>query len=155
MVCKTCGRYSHSEDANFCEYCGSPFKEHLTPAYNMNMPPRQMEGPMNGPVYKEQENNDKPVSFLNWLWTYGLLLIPYVGWLAFITLLFVWSFTKSTPVSKKNWARVNLIFTAVLIILIIVYIIIIVNSGMFQNILNGTFDYNSYYNDLFQGINQQ
>jgi hypothetical protein len=109
-------------------------------------------GQMNRPIYMGQENTDKPISFLNWLGTYALLLIPYAGWLAFITLLFVWAFSKNTPVSKKNWARANLIFTAVTIIIIVVYLIILLNSSMFQNILNGTFDYNSYYNDLFQNL---
>lgn len=187
MVCKTCGRSTQNEDANFCEYCGSPFKEHLTPAYTV-MPqynPQvqtygQMNGPMGGTMGSSmngmtggamggqmngsmndtmnqsgsmgQTNADKPISFLNWLGSYALLLIPYVGWLAFITLLFVWAFSKSTPPSKKNWARVNLIFAAVLIIIVVVYLVIILNSSMFQDMMNGTFNYNDYYNSIFGNL---
>jgi hypothetical protein len=119
----------------------------MNAAYH-TLPQQRIEVPIvMGGMVKE-----KPVTFLNWLGSYALLLIPYVGWLVFLTMLFVWSFTKNTPDSKKNWARVNLIFTAVMIILLIVYLIIIMNSGMLRDIMNGTFDYNDYYNSLLQGL---
>lgn len=34
MVCKACGRSTDNENANFCEYCGSSFKDEST--INMN-----------------------------------------------------------------------------------------------------------------------
>lgn len=159
MICNTCGRYSHSEEANFCEYCGSSFKEHANIAYN-TMP--QNQGPtlgrMAGQMIAGQEDTEKPIKFSGWFSTYGLLfgsfLIPYVGWLISIALLFFWSFKANTPVSKKNWARVSLVFVAILFVFLVIWIISFFNSTMFQDFLNnGSFDFNSYFNKLNSSLN--
>lgn len=152
MVCNTCGRYSHSEDANFCEYCGSSFRENRNIAFN-SLPQNQPYGQA-APIKIEKDNStSKPVSFLNWLGTYALLLIPYAGGLVFIVMLFVWAFKEDTPESKKNWARSTLIFVAVMIIFLVINIMILLNSGILQSMLNGTFDFNSYSNSLYQSLN--
>ncbi len=164
MKCNVCGRQTQNEEANFCEYCGGSFREHMQ--NSINMPPQNQGipypgGPMNnmGPMpghgmpntpYIVQ--NEKPTSFLNWLGTYGLLFIPLAGWLAFLVLLFIWAFSDNTPTSKKNWARATLILVGILIVVFIIYIIAIMNTPMYQDIyqqmMNGTFDSESYYNDI-------
>lgn len=155
MVCSTCGRNVQNEEANFCEYCGSPFKEHLKAAYQ-EAPKVQSDG-MAGPIPIQDKANELPISFLNWLGTYGILFatmfIPLIGWAIYLGVLFAWAFSSRTPVSKKNWARVTLIFTAVLVILVVIYMMILLNSGLFQQILNGSFDLKSYealYQNLYK-----
>ena len=141
MVCNTCGRSTVNDDANFCEYCGGSYREHVHTVIN-TAPQSQ--------IAAERENKEKPISFLNWLGTYGLLLIPFVGWLIYLVMLFIWAFGNKTPESKKNWSRATLIYTAVSVILAIVilisYLMYFMNSPMYQDMLNGTFDYNSLYN---------
>lgn len=161
MKCNTCGRQSQNEEANFCEYCGASFREQAHVAMNaaprepmMGEPsvtrtmPFQMPGGM--PKTSGPMNIEKPTSFINWLATYSLLFIPIFGWLAFIILLCIWAFDGRTPASKKTWARATLIVVGILIIIVIGYLIVLFSSTMFQDMLNGTFDYNSYYNNLLQ-----
>jgi len=119
--------------------------------------PGQMPGQYAGKMVMGSENTEKPVDFLNWLGSFGLLFgslfIPFIGWMVFLALLFIWSFKKSTPISKKNWARVSLIFTAIVFVLLIIFTISLMSSSMFQDMMKGTFDFNSYYEGLSGGIN--
>lgn len=161
MKCNTCGRQTQNEEANFCEYCGSSFRERLQTSFHMSQ--RDPVNPQMDPhsdaaatvpgnaMNTMQKMKEKPVSFLNWLGTYGLMFIPIAGGLIFFVMLFVWSFDNKTPESKKNWARVTLIFSAVLILFIIAYIVIVMSNPMFQDMMNGTFDYNAYFESINDG----
>jgi glucan phosphoethanolaminetransferase (alkaline phosphatase superfamily) len=95
--------------------------------------------------------SEEPITFLNWLGMYAILLVPFVGWLIFIIMLFIWAFSNNTPATKKNWARVTLIFVGALLILFFIYMVAFV-APMMQQMMNGTFDINSYYEGLSQGI---
>lgn len=142
MVCNTCGRQSQNEEANFCEYCGNSFREHM-PGACSTVPQQQItEKRIEQASYLPEE---QPVSLLNWLGTYGLMLIPFVGWLVYLIMLFIWSFGNETPASKKNWARATLIFGVVYFIFLIV---LIMSNPMLMDMLNGTFDMNQYRNSL-------
>ena len=168
MRCNNCGRNTQNEEANFCEYCGSSFREsRLSP--NPAAPREQnyteasgnfqevmamkMSDKVMGQETSQAENIEKPITFLNWLGTYGILFVPLIGGLIFFVMLFVWAFSGATPASKKNWARVTLIFIAVAFIILITYLVTVVSSPMFQEMMSGSFDYNSFYNGLLQGTN--
>ncbi len=168
MKCNVCGRQTMNEEANFCEYCGGSFREHMQQQPMNQMPPYNQgnlyhqensypAGPMPNmmPGANPQSNPnlvqpEKPTSFLDWLGTYGIMLIPCVGWLVFIVMLFIWGFGSKASTSKKNWARATLIFAGVLLVLVIAYLAMIMPLYMdiYQQMMNGTFDMNSYYNSL-------
>ncbi len=163
MICNNCGRQIQNEAANFCEYCGFSFREQRqgTGAGTVPEPgqsflsrqdrqqrPLSMSGMEQFPSGMTQ---DKPISFLGWLGTYALLLVPYVGWLIFIVMLFVWAFGNSTPATKKNWARVTLIFVGILIIALLV-LMILVYMPYYQQMMSGDFDFNSFYKGLSNNI---
>jgi hypothetical protein len=168
MKCNVCGRQTMNEEANFCEYCGSSFREHMQQQPMNQMPPYNQgnlynqENPYNAgpmpnvmPGVSPQSNPDlvqpeRPTSFLDWLGTYGIMLIPCVGWLVFIVMLFIWGFGNKASTSKKNWARATLIFAGVLLVLVIAYLAMIMPLYMdiYQQMMNGTFDMNSYYNSI-------
>jgi hypothetical protein len=169
MKCNTCGRQLQNEEANFCEYCGASFREHThtiinvapreqNPGETADMNNRsiamQMPNVMQGQKSVDEHGTDRSISFLNWLGTYALIFIPFVGVLVFIIMLFVWAFGSKVPESKKNWARVNLIVALVIFLLLFLYIVTLVSSPMFQDMfqqmMNGSFDYNSYYDGLYQ-----
>lgn len=129
MICNNCGRQSIREDANFCEYCGNSFRE---------------QAPYN-PILPKQEaaalpDKEKPVSFLNWLGSYALIFIPFVGGLVFIVMLFVWAFGGYVPTSKKNWARAMLIMVAVATVFVIIFLIVAFNNMNILDIFNGNFN---------------
>ena len=63
------------------------------------------------PVY--QNPAEKPVSVGDWFLTTLILCIPLVG----IIMLFVWGFGNGTSESKRNWARAQLIWMLVGIVL--------------------------------------
>lgn len=164
MKCEVCGRQIQNEEANFCEYCGSSFREqrqgssHMQPRnQGITYPNGPVNGPMNGPMNGPGNNYsamqgygmpgapfapqpmERPTSFLSWLGTYGLLLIPFAGWLAFVILLFIWAFSDTTPVAKKNWARATLIFVGVMIAVFVVYMIYIMGTPEFKQMYDLTY----------------
>jgi fatty acid desaturase len=96
--------------------------------------------------YHQQDN--RPVSFLNYLASYGIFFIPFAGWLIFIVMLFIWAFSNNTPASKKNWARATLIFLGVLMAFMVFYLMYVISTPVFQDMMNGTFDYNNYIQNI-------
>lgn len=159
MICNTCGRNTQNEEANFCEYCGSSFRDHNkqeeSSAYHQYSNPEINQAykvpPM--PPVIPAEQKEKPVSFLNWLGTYGIMLIPFFGSLAFFVMLFVWSFGKNVPESKKNWARATLVFVIVMLVLLVFFMAYMLNDPMFKDILSGNMsEIDQLYDELFNEI---
>ncbi len=166
MICKTCGRQIQNESANFCEYCGASFREQTQaarpeegqPFYSRPMmqpgaAPVNMANPMEG--IGHPGSAERPISFLSWLGTYSLLgallFIPYLGWIGIIAMLLFWAFSNKTPATKKNWARVTLIFVGIIMIFVVV-IFAAFFSMYYPQIANGTFDFNSYYESMLNGL---
>ncbi len=165
MICNNCGRHIQNEAANFCEYCGASFREQSQatrpdtgrPLYNT---PEMQQGPI--PMNPQNLGpgisggmQEKPISFMSWLGTYAILgllfFIPYLGWIGFIALLLFWAFSNKIPATKRNWARVTLIFVG--IVMIFAFIILFAFMGMYsQQIVDGTFDWNSYYNNIIKSL---
>ncbi|MHB8127466.1 MAG: hypothetical protein ACYDEX_00505 [Mobilitalea sp.] len=164
MKCNICGRQSQNEEANFCEYCGSSFREHVHTALNSTTREQihgeaggysgsmamQMTDRAAGQTGSGSTETDKPISFLNWLATYGIIFIPFFGGIIFIVQLFVWAFSNNAPANKKNWARATLIFvgvsTVIIIFLLILWIMVTISSPIYQEMM-GTLNYDSL-NDL-------
>jgi hypothetical protein len=165
MICNNCGRQLQNETANFCEYCGASFREqaqaarpetgkpfYSIPGMQQEATPMNNQNIMPGVPIGMQE---KPISFMSWLGTYAilgaLLFIPYFGWIGLIALLLFWAFSNKTPATKKNWARVTLIFVG--IVIVIIFILLIAFSSMYsQQIMDGTFDWNNYYNNMIKSL---
>lgn len=168
MRCDNCGRMIQNEEANFCEYCGSSFREqrqapfHIAPNEQefqrdnrMLYPNMSSVAPNQTPTPNQNftpsvEGQEKRDSFLGWLGIYGLLFIPFAGWLIFIIIVFLWAFGGNASVTKKNWARATLVFVGVLVVLFIIFTVIMLFTygpmyqEMYRMIENGTFDNNSY-----------
>lgn len=139
MVCHSCGRSTQNEEANFCYYCGTSFRE------NNNVYEAIKQESTNTSIGQQgkMESETKAVSFKNWLGSMLLPFIPFIGWLIYIVMLFVWAFSEDTPQSKKNWARANLIVGIISIILIIYFLI-----SVFMQVANSGMDINSYLDQL-------
>lgn len=150
MKCNVCGRHTQNEEANFCDYCGSSFREQKAAALDsvpkeqknpfiigQNIQVKQM--PVNNNMAQaytgtqQNQETEKPVSLLNWLGTYGIFFIPVFGVFAFFIMLFIWAFAGNAPASKRNWARATLIFTPIFL-LALGYVITVVSSPMYQEL---------------------
>lgn len=140
MICNNCGRQSMSENAKFCEYCGGSLKAN-TPV-NPLLP--------NQAVVVEGDK-EKPVSFLNWLGSYALMFIPFVGGLVFLIMLFVWAFGDYVPESKKNWARALLVVIGIVIVLAIIILIFVFNNLRYFDSNFGDFN----FDDILKEYNYQ
>lgn len=129
MICNTCGRQTKNEDANFCEYCGSSYREHINMTYQ---PQPSVEVPVS--------SKENIMTFQYWLGIYGLLLgsvfIPYIGIFIPIVLLCVWAFSNRSNQNKKNWARATLIFLVVYIIVSIVMLVFLMSTPMMQETMS-------------------
>lgn len=153
MICNTCGRHTQNEEANFCEYCGSSFREHRVIS--------DFAVPGNGETGQQavqqvgqqvgqniaQEATEKPITFLHWLGLYAVMFIPmfipFIGWIVPLVMLFVWAFANNTPVSKKNWSRATLIFLLVYFIVAVFALVSMVNNPIFQELM-GTFNLSKF-----------
>ena len=83
----------------------------------------------------QQGTNYTPMTIGDWIITFIITYIPFVGFI----MLFVWAFGDGTHPSKKTWAQALLIFVAISIILAIVFF------GIIASILGGIFsEYSSY-----------
>lgn len=106
---------------------GSWQSDHGQSSYGSNsMNGQAMGGYTNNsnPTYCQSNvaSNEKPMSVGNWLAVMLLGFVPLIGPYAFLALLFFWSFSKSVPPTKKNWARATLIVALILVVFLSVLI---------------------------------
>lgn len=145
MVCNTCGRSTQNEAANFCEYCGSSFREQTQGAFHIE-PQMQQAAVQNRP-----DTAEKTISFASWIGIYGILLgslfIPIIGIFCPLGILAYLSFSKKIQDSKKNWAKATLIFV-IFYYIIAIGMLVLFSNPTFSKYMNGAFN----LSNLYQGI---
>lgn len=107
MKCSMCGREITNPEANYCDYCGTQVGE---TAYHVEPAQPQQTG--------EVKRDKVPM-----LWYLGVMclpLVPMVGSIAYLVMLFYWAFAPSIEDSRKSWARAALIYTGITLALGIV-----------------------------------
>ena len=72
----------------------------------------------------EEKHPLTTISLSEWVVTLLLLSIPIVGFI----MLFVYAFSKKTPLSKSNYAKAVLIFSAIWLVLYWIYFMFIFSS---------------------------
>jgi len=109
MYCKKCGGKLESYASN-CAFCGTPVEK-----YNANM------------EYVKPEKKVvtiKPMTMWKWL---GLTLLPAlvpIGTIIYLVLMFKWAFGTHEDVTLKGFARANLFFMLIGVILAIAFVIL-------------------------------
>ena len=96
MQCAMCGREITNPDANYCDYCGTAIG---TMTYREEVKEPQ----------KVSEPKEERVS--TWL-LFGVMclpMIPLVGGIAYLVILFYWAFAASVEDSRKSFARATLL----------------------------------------------
>lgn len=132
--CNNCGTLVEG-DGKFCPSCGAtldsavnldkpagaPSAEPMQSAPAMSANPYANNNQAQMPSYPQSYNNTSaPVNTTEmtvgqWVLTIFLSGLGIIG----LVLLFVWGFSDSTPISKKNYARAMLIWQAIAIGLVI------------------------------------
>lgn len=149
MRCKVCGREAMNPEANFCDYCGSSFREYGKTREEAAVLEQGKEGyaafgmsseSIAQTVKTERElpgtGQEKPVTMWTYLGAMFLVFIPKVGFYAFLGILLYWSLAAEVSPTRKNFARAMLIFTVVSIVYAVFYILVLMESGMFDSILD-------------------
>ena len=114
MVCNKCGT-NLKDGATFCQNCGARVE---TPQ-PVQPVPGQNPTPINYYVPEK-----KHVSVGGWILRYLINVIPCVGPIIFIIMLFVWSFDESYDDTSRNWAKAQLIWLAISVVLSILIVAI-------------------------------
>lgn len=113
MVCPNCGK-EVAPGTRFCESCGAKLEEQSTQNSGYYASPVQSAPQPQASVYRE------PVTAGGYILRYLINLIPLVGWLIYIVMLFVWAGDKTKEESFNNWAKAQLIIILISVILVIV-----------------------------------
>lgn len=63
-----------------------------------------------------ENQNTQVMSVKDWLITYLITAIPFVGFI----MLFVWAFSSGENVNKSNWAKATLLWMVIVFILVFI-----------------------------------
>lgn len=128
MRCTVCGREAMNPEANFCDYCGSSFREMKeNGAYEPDRTNTEEGGYSAfgtgtyrepGTVERRTGEQGKPVSTWTYLGAFLLPLVPGVGALAFLVLLFYWAFAANVDKARKGFGRAYLIYLGLAMLLL-------------------------------------
>lgn len=148
--CMNCG-YEGQDEALFCVKCGVPFQaqeaQQEAPAPQPAEEPKQ-QAASEAPQYRMppqymppvQQCKEEPISLGKWLLyhliPYAGLVVPILGNLVYIVVLFIWAFNGTDEAKNnttfRNWARAQLIFQGVSLVLgiiLVAFIMFVLFSG--------------------------
>lgn len=131
MFCEACGT-KNREESLFCQSCGHRLE--LTPQPDEARPLSHIgfTKPAAQPVPVDEPAPDVPVTLAEWLWIFCLNLIPIMGTLVFLAMLFVWAFGSTKKQSLKSFARAFLLFLAILLGVGLLFLIVYVFASIFS-----------------------
>lgn len=139
-TCPNCGNI-FEDNANICPRCGMQYIEAQPANDNVSYQNQDYNGAYqnqsyNGSYYQygqqPYQQYQQPVqsgdsmTLGSWI---GTILLTNLFGLISIILLFVWGFSDTTPIAKKNYCRAMLIYQAIMIGLAIILFIIIFAIG--------------------------
>jgi len=78
---------------------------------------------------KKKEINNRAMTLKDWMITLLITFIPLVN----LIMLFVWAFSEGENVNKANWAKANLLWMAIAVVLALIFFGLIMgfaSSGM-------------------------
>lgn len=113
------------DDARFCDKCGANVKVEEPPI--QNAAPQPSFTPPQPPVMPVQEQH---LSVGNWVCRWLINLIPCVGPLIYLIMLFVWAFDLKYNETSRNWAKAQLIIMIASVIISIIFVCIITAMGV-------------------------
>ncbi len=163
MICKNCNT-ENNDNAIYCALCGAPlspengFSPNNPDPYNApsNQQPYGNQQPIFYQSYDQTyqqpytpqyvnnySNEDEHVSVAGWVGRMCIPLIPFVGGLIYIIMLFVWAFGSTPKKSLKTFAKAQLLVMAIALGIAVIILLIAVVTG--YSILNSMVPGRHYY----------
>ena len=122
MFCQKCGGKLESYASN-CAFCGTPVEKYDTKV-NYVKEERKVEG-------------EKPLTAWRWIGFYLLPCIPLIGSIIQIVLIFKWAFGSTQDLTKKGFARAQLLVALFAFILAAALVaLVLLKPEWFANIPN-------------------
>ena len=104
------------------------------PVYTAPQPPYGGYQPPYGyqpPQYPAPQPPQKEaITALGWIWRSLIYCIPFVGWIIYLVMLFVWMGDDTKEESFRNWAKAQLIMMAVAVGLVVLFVILMIALGV-------------------------
>lgn len=162
MKCKECGREPMNPDANFCDYCGTPFRQFGAGGWSKPMeeipkdksdvyesfdnfgngtqnPNLRQDGyASNGQNRTNQmpgNNGEKPVTVLTFIIPFLLLFIPGIGFFATIGLMIYWLVSNRSGKIRKSYAKAVLVILAVFFFLAMFEVYQMIQDGTLEQMM--------------------
>lgn len=149
MRCRECGREAMNPEANFCDYCGSSFRQYGEAlrteektqesggysAFGTAEGYRGEESSRYGSAGSATESDAKPVTIWTFLGVMMIIFVPYIGFYAFLGILLYWGFSSAVDGVRKTFARAMLVFAVLMLILMVFSLSVMMQSGAFDSIL--------------------
>lgn len=147
MYCPKCNS-ENPEGVKFCVNCGNQLdngvsKDNAYQNYNQNYNQAQ---PYQQPNYVQPpaaSTEDEHMTVGGWIGVFCINLIPCVGSLVYIIMMFVWAFGSTPKKSLKTFARAQLLIMAIVLVLVIILFIII--FAVVSSSTHNAYSYYSYY----------
>ncbi len=147
MYCPKCNS-ENPEGVKFCVNCGNQLdngvsKDNAYQNYNQNYNQAQ---PYQQPNYVQPpaaSTEDEHMTVGGWIGVFCINLIPCVGSLVYIIMMFVWAFGSTPKKSLKTFAKAQLLMMAIAIVLVIILFIII--FAVVSSSTHNAYSYYSYY----------
>ena len=120
---KTCQQCSTqlNDEVMTCPVCGVNVTSAPAPAAAY-VPPVYTPAPVPAPK--------KAVSVWEWVGRYALNLIPVLGSLVYVIMLFVWAFDSKYDDTSRNWAKAQLIIAAIAVGLVFLLFVLLLGLGI-------------------------
>ncbi len=152
MKCPNCN-FENNDGVTFCVHCGSKLDD--SSSYRDNYQNNADNGNQmyQQQMYQQQNYNYQPVvksedehmTVGGWVGIFCINLIPFVGSLIYLIMLFVWAFGSTPKKSLKTFARAQLIMLLIIIAIAIIVILILAVTGFFALNSFNNYSYYSYY----------
>ena len=149
--CQNCGA-ENLDNSRVCAKCGvllyeaKPKEETEQPAAAPAAPKVPVyQAP---PIYQKVENGDEePISMGKWFLYHLIPMIPGVGYLVYVVMMCIWAFGGTERnTTFRNWARVQLIFLGIGLVLAIVMVVLLV-ALISAGLANGEFTSGTDFGD--------
>ena len=108
-VCPSC-RSSFDKSLAICPYCGTIVQDSQPMVYQQ-------------PAVPQQETKES-ISVGGWIGRSLIPYIPLVGGIVYLIMLFIWSGDKKKEDTFRNWAKAQLIVTAIALVLGIILAVV-------------------------------
>ena len=160
MYCPHCNS-ENPEGVKFCVHCGCQMENSVSnnntnqdynQNYNQNYNQSYQQSnynqaqPYQQPVYVQQpaaNTEDEHMTVGGWVGVFCINLIPCVGSLIYLIMMFVWAFGSTPKKSLKTFARAQLLIIAIVLVLVIILFVILFAVGAFST--HNAYSYYRYY----------